>query len=229
MTGKQKKEVNPEQVYTEEAILGEVISAEASVDAEDQLDDVDIYPDPDTFTLDEAVETSVETDAEAIMDDADEDVAIESLLEQIEVLKTAAADGLDKVVRAQAELDNVRKRTSRDIENAHKYALDKFINELLPVLDSMELGINAADSAENVSSLREGMELTMKMFSSSLEKSGVSPVAPQKGDKFNPDQHEAVTMQELDDTDSGTVIATLQKGYELNGRLIRPAMVIVAK
>ena len=93
----------------------------------------------------------------------------------------------------------------------------------------MELGINAADNAEDVSSLREGMDLTMKMFCSSMEKSGVRPVDPQKGDKFNPDQHEAVTMQEVDDAESGSVVVTLQKGYELNGRLVRPAMVIVAK
>ena len=218
MTGKQKKEISPE-----DAISGEVISAEESVEVEDQLDDADSHPDPDAFTWDEAMETdtSAETDAE--------DVTIESLSEQMEVLKTAAADSLDKAVRAQAELDNVRKRTARDIQNAHKYSLDKFINELLPVLDSMELGINAAETVEDVSSLREGMELTMKMFSTSLEKSGVSPVEPKKGDKFNPDQHEAVTMQELDDAESGTIVTTLQKGYELNGRLIRPAMVIVAK
>ncbi|MFT5427139.1 MAG: molecular chaperone GrpE [Gammaproteobacteria bacterium] len=218
MTGKQKKEISPE-----DAISGEVISAEESVEVEDQLDDADSHPDPDAFTWDEAMETdtSAETDAE--------DVTIESLSEQIEVLKTAAADSLDKAVRAQAELDNVRKRTARDIQNAHKYSLDKFINELLPVLDSMELGINAADTVEDVSSLREGMELTMKMFSSSLEKSGVSSVEPKNGDKFNPDQHEAVTMQEVEDAESGTIVTTLQKGYELNGRLIRPAMVIVAK
>jgi molecular chaperone GrpE len=218
MTGKQKKEISPE-----DAISGEVISAEESVEVEDQLDDADSHPDPDAFTWDEAMETdtSAETDAE--------DITIESLSEQIEVLKTAAADSLDKAVRAQAELDNVRKRTARDIQNAHKYSLDKFINELLPVLDSMELGINAADTVEDVSSLREGMELTMKMFSSSLEKSGVSSVEPKNGDKFNPDQHEAVTMQEVEDAESGTIVTTLQKGYELNGRLIRPAMVIVAK
>jgi molecular chaperone GrpE len=162
------------------------------------------------------------------MEDTPE-VTIELLSEQIEALKTSAADSLDKAVRAQAELDNVRKRTSRDIENAHKYALEKFINELLPVLDSMELGLNASDKIEDVSSLREGMDLTMKMFCSSLEKSGINQVNPQKGDKFNPDQHEAVTMQEDAELESGTVITILQKGYELNGRLIRPAMVIVAK
>ena len=170
-------------------------------------------------------EVSVETDIET----ATAEITIESLSEQIEALKASAADNLDKAVRAQAELDNVRKRTIRDVENAHKYALDKFINELLPVLDSMEMGIVASVEAEDVSSLREGLELTLKMFCTSLEKSGVHPVNPQKGDKFNPDQHEAMTMQEVDDAESGTVVTTLQKGYELNGRLIRPAMVIVAK
>jgi molecular chaperone GrpE len=170
-------------------------------------------------------EVSTETDGEKTASE----VTIESLSEQIEALKTSAADNLDKAVRAQAELDNVRKRTTRDVENAHKYALDKFINELLPVLDSMELGLVASVEGDDVSSLREGLELTLKMFCSSLEKSGVHPVNPQKGDKFNPDQHEAVTMQEVDDVESGTVVTMLQKGYELNGRLIRPAMVIGAK
>jgi len=189
----------------------------------------------DDITLEEVIEevedqlaedeVSVETDSQK----ATSEVTIESLIEQIEALKTSAADSLDKAVRAQAELDNVRKRTTRDIENAHKYGLEKFINELLPVLDSMELGINASGDEADVSTLREGMGLTMKMFCSSLEKSGVKPVDPQKGDKFNPDLHEAVTMQEVDDAESGTVVTTLQKGYELNGRLIRPAMVIVAK
>ena len=170
-------------------------------------------------------EVSTETDGEKTASE----VTIESLSEQIEALKTSAADNLDKAVRAQAELDNVRKRTTRDVENAHKYALDKFINELLPVLDSMELGLVASVEGDDVSSLREGLGLTLKMFCSSLEKSGVHPVNPQKGDKFNPDQHEAVTMQEVDDVESGTVVTMLQKGYELNGRLIRPAMVIGAK
>lgn len=170
-----------------------------------------------------------ETEVEPSEGVSAEENSVESLQEQIEALKKSAADSLDKAVRAQAELDNVRKRTSRDIENAHKYALEKFINDLLPVLDSMELGITASDTVEDISSLREGMELTMKMFCSSLEKSGVKPVDPQNGDKFNPEQHEAVTMQELEGAESGTVISAMQKGYELNGRLVRPAMVIVAK
>jgi len=216
MTGKQQNEVSPEEANSEEPGLEEVIE-----EVEDQLTDVQASIAED--------EVSAETDTE----EGTSEITIESLLEQIEALKTSAADSQDKAVRAQAELDNVRKRTSRDIENAHKYALDKFINELLPVLDSMELGINASintsEEEVDISSLHEGLELTMKMFCSSLEKSGVYPVDPQNGDKFNPEQHEAVTMQEVDDAESGTVITTLQKGYELNGRLIRPAMVIVAK
>ncbi len=200
MTGKQHNELGPEEINLEEVI--EEVEEHAQED-----------------------EVSAETDTE----EATAEITIESLSEQIETLKTQVADSLDKAVRAQAELDNVRKRTTRDVENAHKYALDKFINELLPVLDSMELGIIASVEGEDVNSLREGLELTLKMFCSSLEKSGVHPVNPQKGDKFNPDQHEAVTVQEVDDAESGVVVTTLQKGYELNGRLIRPAMVIVAK
>ncbi len=221
MTGKQQNEVSPEEISPEEVAQEEIAMEEVIEEVEDQLTDEQADGVED--------EASAKTDTE----EATAEITIESLLEQIEALKTSAADSLDKAVRAQAELDNVRKRTTRDIENAHKYALEKFINELLPVLDSMELGINASINTSgeevDISSLHEGLELTMKMFCSSLEKSGVNPVDPQKGDKFNPDQHQAVTMQEVDDAESGTVITTLQKGYELNGRLIRPAMVIVAK
>ncbi len=219
MTGKRQKKVKQEEVEQGGDIL----------EVDDQIIDTKVDPARNEMNQNEAASELTEDDAVEVKTEDTPEVTIELLSEQIEALKTSAADSLDKAVRAQAELDNVRKRTSRDIENAHKYALEKFINELLPVLDSMELGLNASDNVEDASSLREGMELTMKMFCSSLEKSGVSPVDPQKGDKFNPDQHEAVNMQEVDDAESGTVVTTLQKGYELNGRLIRPAMVIVAK
>lgn len=219
MTGKRQKKVKQEKVEQEGDTL----------EVEDQIIDTEVDPAQSEMNQNEVASELTGGDAVEVKLEDTPEVTIELLFEQIEALKTSAADSLDKAVRAQAELDNVRKRTSRDIENAHKYALEKFINELLPVLDSMELGLNASDNVEDASSLREGMELTMKMFCSSLEKSGVSPVDPQKGDKFNPDQHEAVNMQEVDDAESGTVVTTLQKGYELNGRLIRPAMVIVAK
>ena len=118
--------------------------------------------------------------------------------------------------------------TLRDVENAYKFALDKFVNELLPVIDSLDLGIQASESANDVESLIEGMNLTLKKFNDTLEKFGVVVVDPQE-EKFNPDRHDAVSMADTEDHESGAVITVLQKGYELNGRLVRPAMVVVAK
>lgn len=182
-------------------------------------------------------QSEAETDtAETIATLADENVAdsnqmdtIESLQADIQLLKETVDANLEKAVRAQAELDNVRKRTSRDIENAHKYALERFINELLPVLDSMELSIQSLDTTTDIQSVREGNTLTIKMFVSVLEKIGVELIHPQEGDKFNPDQHNAVSVQENNASESGVIISILQKGFQLNGRLIRPAMVIVTK
>ncbi len=150
------------------------------------------------------------------------------LLQENERLKMEVRESADKALRATAELENIRKRTSRDIENAHKYALERFVNELLPVIDSMELGINASQSAEDIESLREGMDLTLKKLFDCLEKFGVKAIDP-TGEKFDPEWHEAVSMQELEGSDSGQVVTVMQKGYELNGRLVRPAMVVVAK
>ena len=157
------------------------------------------------------------------------DVDVDALRQEIENLRQQMDENTDKMLRVQAEMDNLRKRTLRDVENAHKFALDKFVRELLPVIDSMELGINASDNASgDVESLREGMDLTLKKFQDTLEKFGISVIAPQ-GDKFNPEKHEAVSMQDAEGMASGTVVTVMQKGYELNGRLVRPAMVIVAK
>ena len=169
---------------------------------------------------------TAEAEAGAAEDTTGDDVA--SLLQENERLKIEAQESIDKALRATAELDNIRKRTSRDIENAHKYGLERFVNELLPVVDSMELGINASQSAEDIESLREGMDLTLKKLFDCLGKFGVNAIDP-AGEKFDPEWHQAVSMQELEGTDSGQVITVMQKGYELNGRLIRPAMVVVAK
>jgi len=135
---------------------------------------------------------------------------------------------LDTALRAQAEMENLRKRTFRDVENAHKYALEKFVGELIPVVDSMELGLSVAAGNDQGKDLIEGMELTLKMLRGALEKFGVKQIMPE-GKKFNPEFHEAVSMQEIDGKESGTVVAVMQKGYELNGRLVRAAMVMVAK
>jgi len=161
--------------------------------------------------------------------DKEKNVAnIEFLQEQLKKIQDESKENLDKVLRAQAEMENLRKRTIRDVENAHKYALEKFINELLPILDSLELGLSASANTKNVDELYKGMELTLEMFNKALEKFGVKIIDPQ-GEKFNPELHEAVSMQEIEDSESGIIIAVMQKGYLLNDRLIRPAMVIVAK
>ena len=165
--------------------------------------------------------------SDACSNDSQQD-EFETLKSLLEKEQEQAQANLDMALRAQAEMENLRKRTARDVENAHKYALEKFVNELLPIMDSMELGMNAASSAENIKELKEGMELTLKMFTTALEKFGVKQISPE-GEKFNPELHEAVSMQPIEGKESGTVVSVMQKGYELNGRLVRPAMVMVAK
>jgi molecular chaperone GrpE len=181
----------------------------------------------DTLMPPDEMKTTVPEGQEPASEQAQENL-IESLMQQIEEQKCIAAENLEKALRAQAELDNMRKRTARDIENAHKYSLERFVTDLLPVIDSMELGLSASENASDIASLKEGLDLTFKMFASSLEKFGVKVINP-VGEKFNPELHQAVSMQEAEGIDSGNVITVMQKGYELNGRLVRPAMVIVAK
>ena len=174
-------------------------------------------------------EASEAIEIEGELEPAEEAVSdIESLQNQLNKEKELSQANKDLALRAQAEMDNLRKRTARDVENAHKYALEKFVSELLPIMDSLELGISAAESAENIDDLREGMDLTIKMFNTAMDKFSVTAFDPQ-GEKFNPEQHEAVSMQEIEGAESGTVVTVMQKGYELNGRLVRPAMVVVAK
>lgn len=133
----------------------------------------------------------------------------------------------DGYLRMAAELDNLRKRSQRDLENAHKFALERFLMELLPVRDSLEMGIAAADTPAG--GLKEGMDMTLKLLATALERSGVSELSPAKGESFNPELHEAMALQESHEARPGTVLQTVQKGYQLNGRLLRPARVIVAK
>jgi molecular chaperone GrpE len=134
----------------------------------------------------------------------------------------------DQCLRLQADMDNLRKRNERDLANAHKFALEKFANALLPVKDSLEMGLLAAVENADVAKLVEGSELTLKMFTSAMEKFNVNEVNP-LNEKFNPEYHEAMSMQERDDVEPNTVVTVVQKGYTLNDRLIRPAMVIVSR
>ena len=173
-----------------------------------------------------------EFDAEVTAENSEnmesKEVDVEFLQNQLEKLQEQSKVSLDKVVRAQAEMENLRKRAARDVENAHKYALERFTSELLPIIDSLELGLSASVKAKNLDDLCKGMELTLEMFNTVMEKFGITMIEP-KGEKFNPELHDAVSMQETNDSNSGIIIEVMQKGYTLNGRLIRPAMVVVAK
>ncbi|RCX28319.1 nucleotide exchange factor GrpE [Thioalbus denitrificans] len=155
-----------------------------------------------------------------------EPVDVETRLAEAE---TRAAEHWDKVVRLQAELDNQRRRLERDVEKAHRYGLEKFARELLPVRDSLEHGLEAAGSgSEELGALRDGMALTLKMLDAVLDKFGIQVVDP-AGQPFNPELHEAMTMQPSAEVEPGHVLAVYQKGYLLNDRLIRPARVVVAR
>ncbi len=155
------------------------------------------------------------------------DTEVHSLLEDA---RTKADENWNQCLRLQAEIDNLHKRSQRDIENAHKYGLEKFANALLPVRDSLEMGIAAAVQGQNVdpAKLIEGSELTLKMLAGVLEKFGITELNPQ-GESFNPQFHEAMSIQPREDVAPNTVVMVVQKGYLLNDRLIRPAMVIVSK
>jgi len=147
-------------------------------------------------------------------------------------LATAQAtviDQKDSVIRAKAEVDNIRRRAAQDVEKARKFALEKFAGEMLTVVDNLERGLATIDSeAEEQKTIFEGVNLTLQGLLSGIEKFGVKAVDPQD-QPFNPEFHQAMSMQEVPGVAPNTVIAVMQKGYELNGRLIRPAMVMVSK
>ena len=144
----------------------------------------------------------------------------------LESLQAKADENWDLYVRAMAEADNIRKRATRDIAHAHKFALENFSKDLLAVKDSLEMGLAAAENAD-AASLLAGSEATLKLLAGTLQRFGISEIDP-VGEPFDPEQHEAMTMQPSDDVEPGSVLTVIQKGYALNGRLLRPARVIVA-
>ncbi len=147
----------------------------------------------------------------------------------LEDARAKADDHWDQLLRTQAELENFRRRSERELENAHKYGIEKLVQELIPVVDSMELGLQAVDNGSaGVDKFREGSELTLKMMHSVLEKFGIKQVDP-VGEKFNPEAHQAMTMQESAEHEPNTVLTVVQKGYQLHERVVRPAMVVVSK
>jgi molecular chaperone GrpE len=155
--------------------------------------------------------------------------SVAELEKQLEEARRTAESHWEAVLRSRAELENQKRRSERDLENAHKYGLERIVAELLPVKDSLELGLAAGEGEDaKLAKMREGMELTLKMFATALEKFGVVEINPE-GEAFDPEYHQAMTVQESDGSEPNSVISVIQKGYLLNDRLVRPALVIVAK
>jgi len=171
----------------------------------------------------EAVEPSVEETAEASAESGSEELSA-----QLEQAQQEIADLKEQMLRVQAEMQNVRRRAEADVEKAHKFGVEKFANEMLSVADNMERALAAAGDDDATKPLLEGVEMTLSGFLAGLEKFKVEVVDPM-GETFNPELHQAMSMVESADAEPNTVIAVMQKGYTLQGRLLRPAMVMVSK
>lgn len=167
--------------------------------------------------------------AEQVEDILIEDDLIGNGLElRIEELEDQLAQAKDQTLRAHAEAQNIKRRAEQDVEKAHKFALDKFVGELIPVLDSLEKGIESAEQAEGShEGIIEGMRLIQKQFLDSMAKFKVEQVDP-AGQPFDPNFHQAISMVPNPDMEPNTVMDVFQKGYTLHGRVVRPAMVVVS-
>ena len=155
---------------------------------------------------------------------------INHLQEQLEAAEAAAGMARDELLRVQAEMQNLRRRTEQDIEKAHKFGQEKFSTELLAVMDNLERSAAAAEASEDeaVQAIKEGVELTLKGFKDCFKRFNIEAVDP-LGEPFDPQLHQAMSIQESPDAEPNSVIAVMQKGYTLHGRVIRPAMVMVSK
>lgn len=167
---------------------------------------------------------TVEVDAEAANENP-ESVSLDAVIEKLETDLQAARDA---ELRAQADAVNVQRRAQAEVEKARKFALERFLGELLPVVDNLERALAAGGDSDAAKPIIEGVELTLKSFTDALGKNGVEAIDP-TGEPFDPQTAQAMTMVENPDVEPNTVTAVMQKGYSLNGRLLRPAMVIVSK
>ena len=187
---------------------------------------------PEEQVADEAVTEQVEAQAETpeaesvLEEEQNEDIG--AVLKEIEELNEELNKARDTALRAQAEMQNIKRRAEQDVEKAHKFALEKFVDSLIPVVDSLEKGIESAEQSEGAhEALLEGMNLTLKQFLDALARFSVEQVNPE-GQPFDPNFHQAMSMVPNPDLEANTVMNVFQKGYTLNGRLIRPAMVVVS-
>jgi len=194
------------------------MSEQKKPDLEDQQDQVDVTENAETDDKNDAVEPQ-----------ADVEQMPESELEaaQQEIIKLK-----DSFLRAKAEQDNVRRRAEKEVANGRKFAVEGFAKEMLNVYDSLKLAaaVEVADDAEeSIKSIHEGVGITLKQLSSGFAKFSLKEIAPETGDKLDPNLHQAMSMVESEDVDSGCILNVIQVGFELHDRLLRPAMVIVAK
>ncbi|MEH6357262.1 MAG: nucleotide exchange factor GrpE [Marinobacter sp.] len=177
--------------------------------------------------LQQAVDNAADENAEAA-----EAAPESSPSADLEALQAKVQEFQEQVLRSQAEMQNVRRRAETDVEKAHKFAVEKFVKELLPVVDSLEKAVESTGGHESsgdlVASIRQGVELTLEMFLSGLKKFNVERLNP-VGEPFDPQYHEAMSMVPAPNAEPNSVVAVMQKGYVLNGRVVRPAMVMVAK
>jgi len=158
-----------------------------------------------------------------------EEAPVDELRAELDAALAQAAANKEAELRAYAEMQNIRRRAERDVENAHKFALEKMTGELLAVVDNLERALQAAGAADESSkALRDGVEMTLSSFIATLSKFNIEQIDPE-GAPFDPQQHQAMSMVENPDVEPNTVVAVLQKGYSLHGRLVRPAMVMVSK
>ena len=193
------------------------------VDEDVMKDTADASETQDETSNDEVAADDTDLTHEDVVESADtEDGDSASLETQVEELKEA-------LIRSQADLQNVRRRAERDVENAHKYAVEKFVKDLLAVLDSMDRALDLAETTEGFdAAMLEGTQMTHKLLLDTANKHGVEPINP-VGEAFDPQEHQAMSMVESADHEPNTVMAVMQKGYKLEGRVIRAAMVMVTK
>lgn len=156
----------------------------------------------------------------------------EALKAELEAVRAQAAENLDKFLRAKAETENVRRRADAEVASTHKFAIERFALEMLAVKDSLErakaVDVQAAGGVV-LDRMLEGIDLTLRLMDSVFQKFALAEVSPAKGDRFDPEKHQAMSVQETGEVPDNHVVVALQKGYLLNGRLLRPALVIVAK
>ena len=153
----------------------------------------------------------------------------EKLEDELNAMDLKMAEYKNEAMRLHADMENLRRRTEREVSNARKFGAEKLIQDMLPVIDSIERGLTSVPADAQMQSVTEGMQLTLDLLEKTLEKHGVTVINPGKGEPFNPDMHEAMAMQPDPEAQSNTILQVMQKGYALNGRVLRAAMVMVAQ